>query len=205
VAIEDQRHAGISPPVIPRPTTRSADGSASSPAVPLFLCHANCCRSVLACHLYQHLCDGATALSAGLAPGEQTSDRALAMLAWWGIDASEHRPRKLDRRLCDEASAILVMAPPYLRRLVLEYGADLATKAYLYADPFRYPESLARGHFTVSDPSFDERPTRVLIEEFAWMGERALRIRDALLGHGPPLIAAANYLHLLDSVDPMGH
>jgi protein-tyrosine-phosphatase len=51
--------------------------------LPLFLCHANCCRSVLASYLYPHLCSGAPASSAGLEPGERTSDRAFAMLAYW--------------------------------------------------------------------------------------------------------------------------
>jgi protein-tyrosine-phosphatase len=177
----------------------------SSPAVPLFLCHANCCRSVLACYLYQHLCAGASALSAGLAPGEQISDRALAMLAWWGIDASDHLPRKVDRQLCDQPGAIFVMAPAYQCRLLLEYGADLASKAYLYADPFSCPESLTGGEYTVSDPSFDDRSTHVLAEEFEWMRRRTLEIRDGLLGRGRPLIPAANYLHLLESVNPLGH
>lgn len=179
--------------------------SISSPAVPLFLCHANCCRSVLASYLYRHLCPPAPVLSAGLEPGERTSDRALAMLACWGIDAAEHQPTKLDRRLCDQASTIFVMAAPYLRRLLLEYGADLASKAYLYADPFTRPESLGRGEYTVSDPSFDERPALELVEEFTWMRERVLQIREALLGQDRPLIAAASYLDLLESVDPMGH
>ena len=49
------------------------------------------------------------------------------------------------------------MAPPYLRRLLLEYGEDLASKAYLYADPFTRPRSLEPGAYTVSDPSYDER------------------------------------------------
>ncbi len=130
MAFPRARHVGGSPASDPRRRSRSAR-LGSSPAVPLFLCHANCCRSVLACNLYEHLRRGASALSAGLAPGEQTSDRALTLLAWWGIDATEHRPRQLDRPLCDQASAIFVMAPAYLRRLLLEYGADLASKAYL--------------------------------------------------------------------------
>jgi hypothetical protein len=58
------------------------------------------------------------------------------MLAPWGIDAREHRPRPLRRALCDEASAIFVMAPTYMHRLFLEYGQDLAPRAYLFADPF---------------------------------------------------------------------
>lgn len=177
----------------------------SSPPVPLFLCHANCCRSVLACYLYRHLCPGGPVLSAGLEPGEQTSDRALAMLAYWGIDAGGHQPRQLDRGLCEQASGLFVMTPPYLRRLLLEYGADLASKAYLYADPFTLPESFGGGEYTVSDPSFDERPVGELVEEYTWMRERVLQIREALQGDGRPLTAAAGYLDLLEFVDPMSH
>lgn len=38
--------------------------------VPLFVCHANCSRSVLASYLYRDLCPGAPVLSAGLERGE---------------------------------------------------------------------------------------------------------------------------------------
>ena len=97
------------------------------------------------------------------------------------------------------------MAPPYLRRLLLEYGEDLASKAYLYADPFTRPRSLEPAAYTVSDPSYDERSAVELAEEFAWMRERVLQIHQALLGPGRPLVAAVTYLDLLESVDPMGH
>lgn len=97
------------------------------------------------------------------------------------------------------------MAPPYLRRLLLEYGEDLASKAYLYADPFTRPRSLEPGAYTVSDPSYDERSAVELAEEFAWMRERVLQIHQALRGPGRPLVAALTYLDLLESVDPMGH
>jgi protein-tyrosine-phosphatase len=177
----------------------------SRPAVPLFLCHANCCRSVLASYLYRHLGPGAPALSAGLEPGERTNDRALAMLACWGIDARGHRPRRLDRGLCDAASALFVMAPAYLRRLLLGYGPELASKSYLFADPFRRPESLGVGEYTVRDPSFDERPAWELVGEYAWMRERVAEIRQALLGEGRSLIAASGYLDLLESVNPRSH
>ena len=177
----------------------------SSATVPLFLCHANCCRSVLAAFLYRQLCAGAAVLSAGLEPGEGTSDRALAMLRCWGIDAAGHLPTRLTRRRYDEAGAIFVMAPPYLRRLLLEYGEDLASKAHLFADPFTRPRSLRPGAYTVSDPSFDERSAVELVEEFAWMRERVLQVHQALLGRGRPLIAAVTYRDLLESVDPMSH
>jgi protein-tyrosine-phosphatase len=173
--------------------------------VPLFLCLANCCRSVLASYLYQDLLPDAPVLSAGLQAGEQVSDRALAMLAYLGIDAARHQPRQLDRGLCEEASGLFVMAPPYVRRLLVEYGSDLASKAYLFANPFIRPRSLSRGEYTVWDPSFDERPVQDLVRDYAWMRERVLEINRALLGVGPPLIAAADYLDLLDGVDPSGH
>lgn len=176
----------------------------SAPAVPLFVCHANCCRSVLASYLYRHLCPAAVVLSAGLDPGERTSGTALAMLARWGIDATGHHPTKVDRRGCDEASAIFVMAPPYVRRLLLESGGDLADKAYLYGEPFRRPEAFGHEH-TVPDPSFDPRSTGELVEQFSWMRERTLQIRQSLLGHGRPLVAVASYLNLLEPVDPSGH
>lgn len=177
----------------------------SSAPVPLFLCHANCCRSVLASYLYLDLSAGAPVLSAGLEAGEQTSDRALAMLAYWGIDAARHRPRQLDRALCERASALFVMAAPYVRRLLVEYGSDLASKSYLFADPFTRPQSFSHGEYTVLDPSFDHRPVQELVAECAWMRERVLQIRDALLGDGRGLIAAASYLDLLAHVDPKGH
>ena len=160
---------------------------------------------MLASYLYRQLCPGARVLSAGMERGEQTSDRALAMLACWGIDAAGHQPTQLDRDLCDQASAMFVMAPPYLRRLLLEYGADLATRAFLYADPFTRPESFADRGYTVPDPSFDERPAPELIAQYAWMRERTVQIREALRGRGRPLVPAAGYLELLESVDPMGH
>jgi hypothetical protein len=57
----------------------------------------------------------------------------------------------------------------------------------------------------VPDPSFDPRPTRELVEQFSWMRERTLQIRESLLGHGRPLVAASSYLNLLATVDPYGH
>jgi protein-tyrosine-phosphatase len=110
--------------------------------IPLFVCHANCSRSMIAAYLYRDI-TGAPALSAGLEPGERPAERALQMLAHWGIDARAHRPRQLDRALCDQAGAIFAMAAPYLRRLLLEYDADLAVKSYLFADPFTRPSSFA--------------------------------------------------------------
>ena len=172
---------------------------------PLFVCHANCCRSVLARYLYTHLCNDAPALSAGLDAGERINDRAERMLMAWGIDASAHRPVKLSRDLCAEATAIFVMGPSYLHRLICEYGEDLADKAYLFADPFTRPTSFGDGAYKVFDPSFDDRPASELVKEFEWMRERVLQIRDALLGNGKRLVPLTEYLELCKTVDPGSH
>ena len=80
------------------------------------------------------ICTNDPALSAGLFAGECINDRALGMLRHWGINASGHCPRQVDRELCDQASAIFVMAPARLRRLLRFYGEDLDRKTYLFAD-----------------------------------------------------------------------
>lgn len=172
---------------------------------PLFVCYANCCRSVLACYLYRDLCNDAPALSAGLEVGERISDQAERMLRQWGIDASAHRPLKLSCSVCAEASAIFVMAPSYLHRVVWEYGEDVADKAYLFADPFSRPASLGNGEYTVFDPSFDTRSTSELVKEFGWMRERVLQIRLALLGDGRRLVPLREYLHACKTVDRGSH
>jgi protein-tyrosine-phosphatase len=174
-------------------------------AGPLFVCHANCCRSVLAQYLYRQLCNDAVCWSAGLEPGDRISDRAEALLRAWDIDASGHRPSRLSRDLCLQASAILVMAPSYLHRLLREYGEDLANKAYLFADPFTRPLCLGHGEYKVHDPSFDHRPTSELLQEFSWMRERVLQIRLALVGHGQRMVPASEYLELCKTVDPGSH
>jgi protein-tyrosine-phosphatase len=150
--------------------------------------------------LYRHLCAG-PALSAALEAGDCINDRALAMLQRWGIDAREHCPRQLTLSLCHQATGIFLMAPAHLRRLLSDYGADLAAKAYLFADPFSLPQSFARGEYKVYDPSFDSRPIKELVQEGSWMRERVLAIRLALLGEGRPLVPATVYLPLLDTVD----
>src|SRR2546421_11854866 len=95
---------------------------------PLFVCHANCCRSVMARYLYRHLCNKAPALSAGLEAGERINDRAERMLREWGIDARAHRPLKVSRALCAGANAIFRMVPSNFHRLGWESGARPESK-----------------------------------------------------------------------------
>lgn len=166
-------------------------------AVPLFICHANCCRSVLAKYLYEHLNPGCRAESAGMEVGDQINDRAFAMLQNWGIDAGEHCPRRLTRELCGRADAIFLMAPEYLRRLLMEFGSEFANKSYLFADPFSVPFSFQHGEYFVHDPSFDSRPASELVAEFQWFRERVIQIHEALNGAGRPFIPATSYLNLL--------
>jgi len=127
------------------------------------------------------------------------------MLREWGIDASAHQPSTLSRSVCAEASAIFVMAPSYLHRVVWEHGEDLADKAYLFADPFTRPVSFENGEYRVFDPSFDNRPTSELLKEFAWMRERVLQIRLSLVGYGRRLVPLSEYLELCKTVDRGSH
>jgi len=154
---------------------------------------------VLAKYLYEDLCPGSRALSAGVEVGDEINDRAAAMLRLWGIDASAHTPRRIDRDLCDRADVIFLMGPEYLRRLLQEYGHDLAAKAYLFADPFRLPGSLEDNEYLVYDPSFEERPVQELIVEFAWFRDRLLQIQRALAQRESQqrLVPAAEYFRLL--------
>ena len=162
---------------------------------PLFICYANCCRSVLAYYLYRHLHADDPALSAGLYMRETASTTvALGMLRHWGIDASGHCPRQVDRELCDHASAIFVMAPAHLRRLLRLYGEYLDRKTYLFADPFSKPRSFRRGEYKVYDPSFDPRPVEELVHACRWMRERVQQIGQALRSTGNTLVAASQYL-----------
>jgi len=98
-----------------------------------------------------------------------------------------------------------VMAPSYLHRLVWEYGEDLADKAYLFADPFTKPVSLGNREYTVVDPSFENRPISELRKEFAWMRERVLQIRLALLEDGSRLVPLSEYFELCRTVDRGSH
>jgi Low molecular weight phosphotyrosine protein phosphatase len=172
--------------------------------IPLFVCHANCSRSMIADYLFRDIA-GTPALSAGMQAGESPAERAVEMLAYWGVDASAHRPRQVDRAVCDQAGAIFVMAAPYLRRLLLEYGDDLAIKSYLFADPFTRPVCLAHREYAVIDPTWDHRAACDLCAEHAWMRDRVAQIDEALHGRGRPLVPAAGYLDLLAEVDPKDH
>jgi protein-tyrosine-phosphatase len=172
--------------------------------IPLFVCHANCSRSMIAAYLFRDIV-GAPALSAGMEVGERPAARAVEMLAYWGIDASAHRPRQIDRAVCDEAGAIFVMAAPYLRRLLIEYGEDLAGKSYLFADPFTRPVCFAHREYAVIDPTWDTRAACDLCAEHGWMRDRVAQINEALHGRGRPLAPAGGYLDLLAGVDPKEH
>jgi low molecular weight protein-tyrosine phosphatase len=168
--------------------------------VPLFVCHANCCRSVLAHYLYESLGRGARSLSAGVEAGDELNDRAAAMLRRWGIDASSHRPRQLDRSLCDGSDAILVMSPKHLARILAEYGRDLASKSYLFADPYTMPVGFLNGEYHVYDPSFENRPIGDLTADFHWFHDRVLEIFLTLNQGGRAFVPASRYLNLLETL-----
>jgi protein-tyrosine-phosphatase len=172
--------------------------------VPLFLSQANCCRSVLARYLYEHLFPQAHALSAGFEAGYAINGRAAAMLHAWGIDCGGHQPRQLRRPLCDHAEAIFVMEPNQVRRLLNDYGYDLARKTYLFADPFSHPRTFRQGEYRVEDPSFDMRPVTDLLRDFGWFRKRIGDIHEVMVGRGDPVVPAARYLDRLAELEEPG-
>jgi arsenate reductase len=66
----------------------------------LFVCVGNSGRSVMAERLFRRAAVGRhEARSAGSAPGTEPHPQVVAALRELGIDASDHRPRKLDEEL----------------------------------------------------------------------------------------------------------
>jgi protein-tyrosine-phosphatase len=154
---------------------------------------------VIAKYLYEFLNPGFPAFSAGIEVGDQVNDRAAVMLQWWGLDASGHIPRKIDREICDQVDAIFVMGPEYLLRLIRTHGMDLVDKVYLFADPFTLPESFQNGAYHVYDPSFDDRPVEALVQDYDWFPSRVCQIHQALISGRRDLVPANRYLRILEN------
>jgi protein-tyrosine-phosphatase len=138
--------------------------------------------------------------SAGIQCGERLNDRANDILVHWGIDVVGHRPKTVTRELCDGVDAVFLMSPEHLKSMLDTLGMDLATKSYLFADPFSMPESFAHGEYVVGDPSFDTRPASELAAEFDWFKHRVAQIHESLENGSDRLIPASRYLHLLGEV-----
>ena|SRR5580765_7861158 len=74
----------------------------------LFVCVGNTGRSVMAERLLLHRAgDRYEASSAGALPGERIERGVLESLAELGIDASDHRPRRLDDAVVDWADVLV--------------------------------------------------------------------------------------------------
>lgn len=74
----------------------------------LFVCVANSGRSVMAERLFRQAAGGRhEARSAGSNPGPAVHPRVLEALAEVGIDASDHRPRRLDQKAIGWADVIV--------------------------------------------------------------------------------------------------
>ena len=70
----------------------------------LFVCVANSGRSVMAERLFREAADGRhQARSAGSEPGVAAHPQVIEALREIGVDASAHRPRRLDREALDWA------------------------------------------------------------------------------------------------------
>ncbi len=90
-------------------------------------------------------------------------------------------PLAADRAVCDKAGAIFTMAPLYTRRLLIDFGEDLAARTY----PFTRPVSFSHAEYCVADPGWDSRPAGEVARAYAWFRERVLVIRLALAGLAP--------------------
>ena len=74
----------------------------------LFVCVANSGRSVMAERIFEREVDGRhRASSAGSNPGTAPHPVVLEALAEIGLDATDHRPRKLDDELVEWADVIV--------------------------------------------------------------------------------------------------
>jgi arsenate reductase (thioredoxin) len=74
----------------------------------LFVCVANSGRSVMAERIFRRVVEGRhDARSAGSRPGAAVHGEVLRVLAELGIDASDHRPRLLDREAVDWADVVV--------------------------------------------------------------------------------------------------
>ena len=171
--------------------------------VPLFVCHANRCRSVLARYLYVHLCQ-APAASAGLDAGEWINDRAEGMLHCW-VSMRTRTGLCNFRAACAPQPARssswgLILAPPGLR-----VPAKTLPTSVTCSRTRSRTGVLQQRHCKVVDPSFDARLSADLAREFEWMRERVIQIRKSLLGQGQRLVPLSEYLALCKTVDRHSH
>src|SRR5262249_28978300 len=103
--------------------------------------------------------------------------------------------------LCVRADGIFVMEPVQIRTLMKDHGRELATKTYLFADPFSTPLSFGDREYKVNDPSWDKRSAAVLTREHAWFRERVRQVHEALHQRWPrKLVPASAYLEVLEAV-----
>jgi hypothetical protein len=65
-----------------------------------------------------------------------------------------------------------------------------------------YAQNWIRLGSLVYDPSFDPRPIEELVHACRWMRERVQQIGLALRSPGNTLVAASQYLPLIETVDP---
>ena len=153
----------------------------------LVLCTANQCRSPMAeVLLRRHLQRAgveATVSSAGLyAGGAPATDHGVAAMADRGLDLTDHRSRRVDRAMLDQADLVVAMARLHVREAAVLDQRSLRKTFTL--------KELARGGAAVGARQPDERLAD-------WLGRIAdVRAPGALLGVG--------HDDSLDVDDPIG-
>lgn len=90
----------------------------------LFVCTGNTCRSVMAEHLMRHYAQEAgldidvASAGVGAFSGDEATEHTLTVLAEMGIDASQHRSRRMHPLLLEEFDLILPMTESHRRALL---------------------------------------------------------------------------------------
>ncbi|HXH34351.1 MAG TPA: hypothetical protein VNJ54_08060, partial [Plantibacter sp.] len=72
----------------------------------IFACVHNAGRSQMAAAWFNHLADGARAMSAGTEPGERVHPEVVEVMREVGIDLSSAKPRKLTEDLARGADLL---------------------------------------------------------------------------------------------------
>ncbi|HEY4353527.1 MAG TPA: low molecular weight protein-tyrosine-phosphatase [Paraburkholderia sp.] len=117
----------------------------------IVVCHANVCRSPMAQALLAQRLPGCGIASAGIAAivGRPADPTACEAIRAFGLDITGHRARRLDDRLCGEASLVLVMERAQRRHIEQQFPF---TRGRVFNLGLRIDAAGSPVHFDIADP-----------------------------------------------------